>query len=236
MQELSKSQKARHAIQTFKILADSIALQGSYRPSGQVGEKLAEALKQLSPEIYGSMTDGRIIELKGLEYVIDRMPKGIENCTRIILTAQEDFQETSFAKIVPFKRRRVSYAVSEKEFCFVITTGKSEIYDILTHITFLNIEAQKIYQQARKRVDGISSEWAELQRIVAIDTTLEDEVLEQAIWNLSIILGRTYKETRDTYDYLEKNRQEKDSNNGLFKIVYGIGQRVMPSCLKKKMS
>ncbi|TKB25774.1 hypothetical protein FCL47_11740 [Desulfopila sp. IMCC35006] len=234
MQELSKSQKARHAIRTFKILADSISLQGSYRPSGQVGEKLAEALKQLSPEIYGSMTDGRIIELKGLEYVIDRMPKGIENCTRIILTAQEDFQETSFAKIVPFKRRRVSYAVSDKELCFVITTGKSEIYDILTHITFLNIEAQKIYQQARKRVDGISSEWAELQRIVAIDTTLEDEVLEQAIWNLSIILGRTYKETRDTYDYLEKNRQEKDSNSGLFKIVYGIGQRVMAEHLEEK--
>ncbi len=234
MQELSKSQRARHAIRTFKILADSIPLQGSYRPSGQVGEKLAEALKQLSPEIYGSMTDGRIIELKGLEYVIDRMPKGIENCTRIILTAQEDFQETSFSKIVPFKRRRVSYAVSDKELCFVITTGKSEIYDILTHITFLNIEAQKIYQQARKRVDGISSEWAELQRIVAIDTTLEDEVLEQAIWNLSIILGRTYKETRDTYDYLEKNRQEKDSNSGLFKIVYGIGQRVMAEHLEEK--
>ncbi len=234
MQELSKSQKARHAIRTFKILADSLSLQGSYRPSGQVGEKLAEALKQLSPEIYGSMTDGRIIELKGLEYVIDRMPKGIENCTRIILTAQEDFQETSFAKIIPFKRRRVSYAVSEKEICFVITTGKSEIYDILTHITFLNIEAQKIYQQARKRADTISSEWAELQRVVAMDTAPVNEELEQAIWNLSIILGRTYKETRETYDYLEKNRLEWDSNNGLFKIVYGIGQRVMAELLEEK--
>ncbi len=234
MQELSKSQKARHAIRTFKILADSLSLQGSYRPSGKVGEKLAEALKQLSPEIYGSMTDGRIIELKGLEYVIDRMPKGIENCTRIILTAQEDFQDTSFAKIIPFKRRRVSYAVSETEICFVITTGKSEIYDILTHITFLNIEAQKIYQQATKRVDGISSEWAELQRVVDMDTALADEVLEQAIWNLSIILGRTYKETRETYDYLEKSRQEQDSNNGLFKIVYGIGQRVIAERLEAK--
>lgn len=234
MQELSKSQKARHAIRTFKILADSLSLQGSYRPSGKVGEKLAEALKQLSPEIYGSMTDSRIIELKGLEYVIDRMPKGIENCTRIILTAQEDFQETSFAKIIPYKRRRVSYAVSEKEICFVITTGKSEIYDILTHITFLNIEAQKIYQQARKRVDAISTEWAELERVVAMDTVPVDEELEQAIWNLSIILGRTYKETRQTYDYLEKNRLEQDSNNGLFKIVYGIGQRFMAELLDEK--
>jgi len=71
MQELSKSQKARHAIRTFKILSDSLSLQGSYRPSGRVGEKLKEALKQLSPEIYGSMADTRIVELKGLEYVID---------------------------------------------------------------------------------------------------------------------------------------------------------------------
>lgn len=227
MQELSKSQKARHAIRTFKILADSLSLQGSYRPSGKVGGKLEEALKQLSPEIYGSMTDVRIVELKGLEYVIDRMPKGIENCTRIILTAQEDFKETSFAKIVPFKRRRVSYAVSKNEICFVITTGKSEIYDILTHITFLNIEAQKIYQQARIRADGVTSEWAELERIVEIDMSIEGEELEHAIWNLSIILGRTYKETRETYDYLEKNRRENDTNNGLFKIVYGIGKRVM---------
>lgn len=227
MQELSKSQKARHAIRTFKILADSLTLQGSFKPSGKIGEKLAEALKQLSPEIYGSMSDSRVVELKGLEYVIDRMPKGIENCTRIILTAQEDFQDTSFEKIIPFKRRRVSYAVSENEICFVITTGKSEIYDILTHITFLNIEAQKIYQQARNKVEGISSEWAELERVVVEDKFLENEELEQAIWNLSIILGRTYKETRETYDYLEKNRKEYDSNNGLFRIVYGIGKRAM---------
>ncbi len=227
MQELSKSQKARHAIRTFKILADSLSLQGSYRPSGKVGEKLTEALLMLSPEIYGSMTDSRVVELKGLEYVIERMPKGIENCTRIILTAQEDFKETSFAKIVPYKRRRVSYAVSRNEICFVITTGKSEIYDILTHITFLTIEAHKICQQARIRVDGVSSEWAELERIVQNEAQPENEELEQAIWNLSIILGRTYKETRATYDYLEKNRREFDTNNGLFKIVYGIGKRVM---------
>jgi hypothetical protein len=227
MQELSKSQKARLAIRTFKILADSLPLQGAYKPSGKIGEKLAEALIQLSPEIYGSMSDSRVVELKGLEYVVDRMPKGIENCTKIILTAQEDFQNTSFAKIVPLKRRRVSYAVSENEICFVITTGKSEIYDILTHITFLNIEAQKIYQQAYNRVEGISSEWAELERVIANDTIPENEELEQAIWNLSIILGRTYKETRETYDYIEKNRRERDTNNGLFNIIYGIGKRIM---------
>jgi len=227
MQELSKSQKARHAIRSFKILADSMTLQGMYQPSGIVGEKMAEALKQLSPEIYGYMVDVRRAELKGLEYVIDRMPKGIEKCSRIILTAQEDFKDTSFGKVMPLKRRRVSFAVSEKEICFVITTGKSEIYDILTHITFLNIEAQKIYQQVCNRSGELTSEWTELERIVAIDNGIKGEALDQAIWNLSIILGRTYKETRETYEYLENNRNEHNSNSGLFQIVYGIGQRVM---------
>lgn len=226
MQELSKSQRARHAIRTFKILADSLTLQGAYKPSGKVGEKLADALKQLSPEIYGSMIDARIVELKGLEYVIDRMPRGIENCSRIILTAQEDFQDASFEKVIPLKRRRVSYAVSEKELCFVITTGKSEIYDILTHITFLNIEAQKIYQQSCHRIEGVSVEWDDLERVVMSDEEVKGEALEQAIWNLSIILGRTYKETRETYEYLEKTCKEHGTNNGLFKIIYGIGKRV----------
>ncbi|MGW8193719.1 MAG: DUF6909 family protein [Desulforhopalus sp.] len=234
MQELSKSQKARHAIRTFKILADSLTLQGTYKPSGKIGEKLAEALRQLSPEIYGTMPDPRIAELKGLEYVIDRMPKGIESCTKIILTAQEDFHNTSFAKIVPLKRRRVSYAVSEKELCFVITTGKSEIYDIITHITFLNIEAQKICLQACNRVEGVSSEWAELERVVKAKKRLDGELLEQAIWNLSIILGRTYKETRETYEYLEKSRKDFDTNNGLFNIVYGIGRRAMAEQSEEK--
>jgi hypothetical protein len=227
MQELSKSQKARIAIRTFKILSDSMTLQGSYKPSGRIGDKLAEALKQLSPEIYGSMSDNRVVELQGLQYVFDRMPKGIEKCTRITLTAQEDFKDTSFAKIVPLKRRRVSYAVSEKEYCFVITTGKSEIYDILTHITFVNIEAWKIYRQVCNRGEGVSSEWVELERIVAIEESLKGDDLEKAIWNLSIILGRTYKETHEAYENIERNRQEHNTNSSLFAIIYGIGKRVM---------
>lgn len=227
MQEPSKSHKARTAIRTFKTIADSLILQGSYTPSGKAGEKLAEALKMLSPEIYGSMTDPRIVELQGLEYVIDRMPCGIEQCTKLILTAQEDFHDTAFTKIVPLKRRRTSYAVSDTEMCFVITRGLSEIYDILTHITFLNIEAHKIYHQACNRLEGTTSEWRELEKIVLENRELEGGELDQAIWNLSIILGRTYKETRDTYEYLNRNNERYRTNSGLFKIIYTIGKRVI---------
>ena len=234
MQELSKSQRARNAIRTFKILADALTLQGAYKPSGKTGEKLAEALKMFSPEIYGSMADPRIVELKGLEYVIDRMPRGIEKCNRIILTAQEDFQDTAFEEIIPLKRRRVSYAVSDKEMCFVITHGQSEIYDILTHITFLTIESQKILQQISNRVDGTSTEWIELERIIDHEAELKDDQLDQALWNLSIILGRTSKETRNTYDYLDGNRRLHNSNSGLFNIVHTLGRRMIEEQISGK--
>ncbi len=226
MQGLSKSQRARIAIRTFKVLADALTIRGYYRPFGKTGLKLAEALKQFSPEIYGSMGDPRIVELKGLEYVIDRLPRGIEKCNRIILTAQEDFQSTTFELVIPPKRRRVCYVVSEKEICFVITRGLTEIYDILTHITFLNIESVKIYERIGDKEQGTSLEWLDLEKIIRNGTEkLSGASLDQAIWNLSIILGRTYKETRETYAYLEKNRRQGNHNSGFFEIVYNLGKR-----------
>src|SRR4030042_2510180 len=120
MRPLTKSQKARIAIRIIKTTVDALALRGYYKPSGKSGQTLANGLRMLSPEIYGSMNDSRIIELKGLEYVIERLPEGIETCNRIILTAQDDFEHTSFEKIIPPKRRRVSYRVSEKEIGFII--------------------------------------------------------------------------------------------------------------------
>lgn len=227
MTEVSRSHKARIAIRTFKVLADAITLRGYYKPSGKTGGKLAEALKLFSPEIYGSMSDPRIVELQGLEYVVDRMPRGIERCNRIILTAKEDFDNTSFARVLPRKRRRECYIVSEKEICFVITRGLTEIYDILTHITFLNIEAQKIYQRIGDHSATIGQEWTELEKIIRADVRkLKGAELDQAIWNLSIILGRTYKETRETYEHIEHNKENGQYNSGLFHIIYNLGQRI----------
>lgn len=227
MTAVSRSHKARIAIRTFKVLADAITLRGYYKPSGKTGAKLSEALKLFSPEIYGSMSDSRIAELQGLEYVIDRMPRGIERCSRIILTAKEDFDNTSFARVIPRKRRRECYIVSEKEICFVITRGLTEIYDILTHITFLNIEAEKIYQRIGDQSTGIGQEWLELEKIINDDPRkLKGAELDQAVWNLSIILGRTYKETRQAYERLESNKENGQYNSGLFHIIYNLGQRI----------
>ncbi len=226
MEALSKSQKARTAIATFKTLADAIILRGSYSPSGKTGKKLEDALRNFSPEIYGSMSDPRIVELRGLEYVIDRLPRGIEKCNKIILTAQEELNNTTFEEVHALRRRRVSYIVSENEMCFVVTRGSTEIYDLLTHLTFLNIEAQKIHTQVFIAGGGTSPEWEELKKTVKSEEELGEAELDQAIWNLSIILGRTYKETRSTYLNLETNRKD-NFNNGLFRIINSLGQRVI---------
>ncbi|MDM8550281.1 hypothetical protein QUF72_09395 [Desulfobacterales bacterium HSG2] len=220
MQELTKAQKSRNAIKIFQTMADALALRGYYKPSGQSGQTLKDALRMLSPEIYGTMNDPRTTELKGLEYVIDRLPRGIEECSRIVLTAQEYLEDTSFEKIEPLRRRRTSYRVSDKDICFVITRGLSEIYDILTHITFLVIEAKKIRNQMRVR------EWDDLEKTVTNHQELDGSELDRAIWNLSIILGRTYQETKETYAYLEKNRKEANSNRGLFQIIHSLGKRM----------
>ena len=226
MQELTKSQKARVAIRSFKTGVDAIGLRGYYRPTDLIGQALADSLRTLSPEIYGSMNDPKVVELKGLEYVIDRLPRGIERCNRIILTEEDAFEGTDFEKIVPPKRRRTSYMVSETELCFVITRGLSEIYDILTHLTFLTIEAQKIQERMRDESGHPTVEWMELEKTVRGGGLAADGGLDQALWNLSIILGRSFKETRLTYEYLETSRQESGSNAGLFALVYHLGRRV----------
>ena len=226
MDNMTKAQRGRIAIRTFKITADALALRGYYKPSGRSGQTLEESLKMLSPEIYGTMNDPRIIELKGLEYVTDRLPKGIEECNRIIFTAEEKLDHTAFEKIVPLKRRRVSYRISEHEINFIITQGMSEIYDILTHLTFLNIEAHKIKNQMLDESGNMTSEWVVLEKSVN-NSSLQGPELDRALWNLSIILGRTFSETRETYQYLEDSKNSKKSNNGLFKIVYDLGIRAL---------
>ncbi len=226
METMTKAQRGRIAIRTFKVTADALALRGYYKPSGRSGQTLEESLKMLSPEIYGTMNDSRIIELKGLEYVTDRLPKGIEECNRIILTAEEKLDHTAFEKIVPLKRRRVSYRISDHEINFIITQGMSEIYDILTHLTFLNIEAHKIKNQMIDETGNKTAEWVILEKQVKIGS-LQGPELDRALWNLSIILGRTFSETRETFQYLEDSKNGKQSNNGLFKIIYDLGIRAL---------
>ncbi|MDY6903375.1 MAG: hypothetical protein SWH61_01705 [Thermodesulfobacteriota bacterium] len=226
MEQLTPSQKARFAISSFKTIAKAMALRGFYRPSGRMGRQLAGYLLTLSPEIYGSMTDPKVVELNGLEYVIDRLPCGIDECNRITLTDEDRFGEGVFERIIPRKRRRVCYRIDDDEVCFIVTRGLSEIYDILTHLSFLNIEAGKIQRHMTDDDGHMTGEWRKLEaRITNIDS-MTGRDLDQALWNLSLILGRSYQETQQAYERLEKGRAEGNSNSGLFRLVYNLGKRI----------
>ncbi len=226
MNEISKSQRARIAIREFKTITDAVAIRGFYQPAGRFGKTLEACLRDLSPEIYGSMNDPKVVELKGLEYVIDRLPKGIEEVTKVILTDEDQFEDTPFKKIIPLKRRRISYRISKKELCFIVSRGVSEIYDIITHMVFLNVEAKKIYKRTQDDYGKPRLEWKELINMVNRKGEICQEDLDSALWNLSIIIGRTYHETRESYEYLEKNRKENKSNNGLFSFIYHLAKGV----------
>ena len=226
MENLKESQRARVAIREFKTITDSLAIRGFYRPSGRFGKALEGCLRDLSPEIYGTMNDAKVVELKGLEYVIDRLPQGVEKSTKIILTDEDEFENTPFKRLEPLKRRRISYQISPHEFCFIVSRGISEIYDIITHMTFLNIEAKKIYLKMHDDYGNIRIEWERLEKVVDRIALLSVEELDSALWNLSIILGRPYHETRETYEYLEKNRIASQSNSGLFSLIYHLGKRI----------
>nr|WP_281792936.1 hypothetical protein [Desulforhabdus amnigena] len=169
------------------------------------------------------MNDPKSIELKGLEYVMDRLPRGIEECCRFVMTSEEDLGDTPFVMLQPLKRRRTSYRINEKEMCFVITRGFSEIYDILTHLTFLYIEAKNIHSKMRDQEGNLTTEWKEFDKFMETEDELDSEHLNRAIWNLSIILGRTFHETKDTYEYFDRSKKEMNASNGLFKIIHSLG-------------
>lgn len=226
MQPLTASQKARMAIREFKAITDAMGIRGFYRPSGRFGKAIEGCLKTLSPEIYGTMNDPRVVELKGLEYVMDRLPIGIEECSKIILTDENQFEDSLFKEIVPLKRRRKSYRISRNEMIFIVSRGLSEIYDIITHMVFLNIEAKKIHRRMHDDMGHCTVEWRTLEKAMETANQMDMHELDSAIWNLSIILGRSYHETRETYEYMESNRKQHCSNCGLFSIIYHLGKKI----------
>ena len=95
------------------------------------------------------MTPENRTERPGIHY--GQTSEGDRTLSRFVMTVEDDLEGTSFEKLIPPKRRRVSYRVSENEMSFVVTTGLSEIYDILTHLTFLYIEAKHIYKKNEGR-------------------------------------------------------------------------------------
>lgn len=217
----SRAQESRAAIARLYVAMRHLFIRGSYKPLGVSGEAMVEALMVLRPEIYGSVTDPERVELDGLFYVFQRLPKGIEECRYVKLITREGFENTRFNPIIPAKRRRNCYRIDEEQMFVEMTRGRSDIYDILTHLTFLYVEAEKIRRNSEDNRGDKRREWNMLEEIVKREEEGEDFNREVAYTYLSTLLGRTYEET-----VAACRRFDKDPNvNSIFHIAYWLGRR-----------
>ncbi|NCQ14068.1 MAG: hypothetical protein GW810_04585, partial [Flavobacteriales bacterium] len=192
--ERTRAQESTNAIERMYITMRHLFNRGFYKPMGISGETLRQSLLLLRPEIYGSIGDEKA-ELNGLLYVIERLPQGIEECTFINLTSDEGYSNSHFKPIIPEKRRRNCYRIDSEQMNIEITRGRSEIYDILTHLTFLFIESHKISK--RVLIDEIGSttrDWVKLESAVLSRKKLTQQEREIAITHMANILGRTFNE------------------------------------------
>jgi len=195
----TRAQESTHAIERMYITMRHLFNRGFYKPMGVSGETLRESLLILRPEIYGSIADDKA-ELSGLLYVIDRLPIGIEECRFINLTSDEGYGNSHFKPIVPPKRRRNCYRIDDEQMNIEITRGRSEIYDILTHLTFLFVESHKIMRRVIIDEEGsVTRDWQKLERAVLQEEPLDQAQREIALTHTANILGRTFYEVQDIY-------------------------------------
>lgn len=216
----TRAQESTSAIEKMYITMRHLFNRGFYKPMGISGETLRKALLLLRPEIYGSIADEKA-ELDGLLYVIDRLPQGIEECRFINLTSDEGYGKSHFEVIIPPKRRRNCFRIDDEQMNIEITRGRSEIYDILTHLTFLFIESHKISERVLINEKGATTrDWDKLEKAVLSNKKLSQKEREIAITHIANILGRTFEELSSVYPaFATKTQPER-----LLNIVYWLGK------------
>ncbi|MDB2413975.1 hypothetical protein N9W32_03700, partial [Flavobacteriaceae bacterium] len=230
-QERTRAQESTNAIERLYISMRHLFSRGFYKPMGVSGETLRKSLLLLRPEIYGSIAEDRV-ELNGLIYVIERLPEGIEECQFINLTADEGYNKTHFKAIIPPKRRRNCYRIDKDQMNIEITRGRSEIYDILTHLTFLFIESHKIKERILINLEGsITREWRNLEEVVLHNKNISEEEREVTKVHLANILGRTYDEVADAYNAFTSS----ENVDRFFQIIYWLGKlAISETCHQQK--
>jgi len=224
----TRAQESSSAIERMYITMRHLFNRGFYKPMGVSGETLREALLLLRPEIYGSIGEEKA-ELDGLLYVIDRLPHGIEECRFINLTSDEGYGNSHFEVIIPPKRRRNCYRIDEEQMNIEITRGRSEIYDILTHLTFLFVESHKISKRVIINEKGATTrDWTKLEKAVLSNKKLSQKEREIAITHTANILGRTFEELTAIYAlFATKTQPER-----LLNIVYWLGKLAIEEVVK----
>ncbi len=220
IRERTQAQLSTNAIERMYISMRHLFSRGFYKPMGVSGESLWQSLLLLKPEIYGSIAEKKV-ELNGLAYVIDRLPKGIEQCRFINLTSNEGHSKSGFQAIIPTKRRRICYRIDKDQMNIEVTRGRSEIYDILTHLTFLFIESHKIANKILINDEARTiREWKKLANVVLSNKKITPVDCEILLAHLANIFGRTFEETKDIY--LELGNEEEPDR--LFHIIYWMGK------------
>ncbi|WPR72262.1 hypothetical protein SLW70_03735 [Flavobacterium sp. NG2] len=217
---ITRAQESSAAIEKLYITMRHLFNRGFYKPMGISGDSLREALLALRPEIYGHIADEKA-ELKGLLYVIERLPLGIEECRFINLTSHEGYGKSHFKAIIPPKRRRNCYRIDDDLMHIEITRGRSDIYDILTHLTFIFIESHKIRRRVLMEEGGeVSSDWAKLEKAVFQKKKLSLIEREKTISHTANILGRTFEDISDIYDAFGTD----EAPDRFLHIVYWLGK------------
>lgn len=219
----TRAQESRAAIQRLYIVMRHLFIRGTYKPLGISGEAMIKAMKDLRPEIYGDVTDPERVELNGLLYVMQRLPMGIEECRHIRLISREGLENTDFKAIVPAKRRRDCYRIDEEQMFIEMTRGRSDIYDILTHLTFLYVEAEKIRRNSLDSKGRKRRDWLKLEEIIELESKKKKFNQEVAYTYLSTLLGRTYQETIAAC----KRFETAEDVNSIFHITYWLGRLSM---------
>ena len=228
LQGRTRAQESSSAIERMYITMRHLFNRGFYKPMGVSGETLREALLTLRPEIYGSIAEEKV-ELSGLLYVIDRLPYGIEECRFINLTSDEGYKNSHFKVIVPPKRRRNCYRIDEEQMNIEITRGRSEIYDILTHLTFLFIESHKIMRRVIINEQGnVTRDWEKLEKAVTSDKELTQAEREIALTHTANILGRTFEEVSKVYG----NFSCAQNMERFLHIIYWLGKLAIDESIK----
>ncbi|SHM71663.1 hypothetical protein SAMN04488057_10363 [Cyclobacterium lianum] len=224
----TKAQESRSAIERLYITMRHLFMRGNYKPTGVSGESLVQALLTLNPEIYGLINDPEKLELEGLLYVMERLPKGIEECRYIRLISKEGYEDSGFQVLVPSKRKRNCYRVDEEQMYVEMTRGKSDIYDILTHLTFLFIESEKIRKNSTDPKGRINLNWKKLKEIVDKENSGEEYNKEAACSYLTHLTGRTFEECIAAVQKFENSH----NSNSLFSIVFHMGRLSMEEALE----
>jgi hypothetical protein len=223
----TKAQEATQAIERIYIGMRHLFNRGFYKPMGISGTTLREGLLALQPEIYGSIGEDKV-ELSGLLYVLDRLPHGIEECPIINLTGDEGYQLSNIKSIIPPKRRRNCYRIDQDQMNVEITRGRSDIYDILTHLTFLFIESHKIAKRVVINDEGrLTSEWQKFEKIINQED-ISNEELEVAMFHSANILGRTFEEVLA----VSRALSTKEMPHRLLKVIYWLGKLAIDEVLE----